>query len=77
MELLWWLIAIVLMAVGLIGALLPVLPGAIIILAAAVLHPIMLGPSARKTDATSRVDSALNLPCWKRSAMAGWRKSSA
>ena len=43
MELLWWLIAIVLMAVGLIGTLLPVVPGAIIILAAAVLHQIMLG----------------------------------
>jgi uncharacterized protein YqgC (DUF456 family) len=43
MELLWWLIAIVLMAVGLIGTLLPVVPGAIIILAAAVIHQIMLG----------------------------------
>jgi uncharacterized protein YqgC (DUF456 family) len=43
MELLWWLIAIVLMAIGLIGTLLPVVPGAIIILAAAVLHQIMLG----------------------------------
>ena len=43
MELLWWLIAIVLMAVGLIGTLLPVVPGAIIILAAALLHQIMLG----------------------------------
>ncbi len=43
MELLWWLIAIVLMAIGLIGTLLPVVPGAIIILAAAVIHQIMLG----------------------------------
>jgi uncharacterized protein YqgC (DUF456 family) len=43
MELLWWLIAIVLMAIGLIGTLLPVVPGAIIILAAALLHQIMLG----------------------------------
>jgi uncharacterized protein YqgC (DUF456 family) len=43
MELLWWLIAIVLMAVGLLGTVLPVVPGAIIILAAAVLHQIMLG----------------------------------
>ena len=43
MELLWWLIAIVLMAIGLIGTLLPVVPGAIVILAAAVLHQIMLG----------------------------------
>jgi uncharacterized protein len=43
MELLWWLIAIALMAIGLIGTLLPVVPGAIIILAAAVIHQIMLG----------------------------------
>ena len=43
MELLWWLIAIVLMAIGLIGTLLPVVPGAIIILVAALLHQIMLG----------------------------------
>jgi uncharacterized protein len=43
MELLWWLFAIVLMAVGLIGTVLPAVPGAIIILAAAVMHQIMLG----------------------------------
>jgi uncharacterized protein len=43
MELLWWLFAIVLMAVGLIGTVLPAVPGAIIILAAAVIHQIMLG----------------------------------
>jgi uncharacterized protein len=43
MELLWWLVAIVLMAVGLIGTVLPAVPGAIIILAAAVMHQLMLG----------------------------------
>lgn len=43
MDFVWWLIAIALMAVGLIGTLLPVVPGAIIILAAALLHQIMLG----------------------------------
>lgn len=43
MELFWWLIAIVLMAIGLLGTVLPVVPGAIIILAAAVLHQVMLG----------------------------------
>jgi uncharacterized protein len=43
MELLWWLFAIVLMAVGLIGTVLPAVPGAIIILAAAVIHQVMLG----------------------------------
>jgi uncharacterized protein YqgC (DUF456 family) len=45
MELLWWLIAILLMAAGLIGTVLPVFPGTTIILFAAVLHRIMLGPA--------------------------------
>jgi uncharacterized protein YqgC (DUF456 family) len=44
MELLWWLIAIMLMAAGLLGTVLPVFPGTTIILFAAVLHRIMLGP---------------------------------
>ncbi len=44
MELLWWLIAAVLMAVGLIGTVVPVLPGTTIILGAAVIHRIALGP---------------------------------
>src|SRR5467141_3731788 len=44
MELLWWLITIVLFAVGLIGTVLPMFPGTAIILAAAVIHRIMLGP---------------------------------
>jgi uncharacterized protein len=43
MDFIWWLVAIILMAVGLIGMVLPVFPGAIIILAAAVIHQIMLG----------------------------------
>jgi uncharacterized protein len=44
MELLWWFITIVLFAVGLIGTVLPVFPGTAIILAAAIIHRIMLGP---------------------------------
>jgi uncharacterized protein YqgC (DUF456 family) len=44
MELFWWLLTIVLFAVGLIGTVAPVLPGTTIILAAAVIHRIMLGP---------------------------------
>ena len=44
MELFWWLLTIVLFAVGLIGTIVPVLPGTTIILAAAILHRIMLGP---------------------------------
>jgi hypothetical protein len=42
-ELFWWLFAIVLFAVGLIGTIAPVLPGTTIILAAAIIHRLMLG----------------------------------
>src|SRR5438046_7578301 len=44
MEIFWWVITIVLFAVGLIGTIAPVLPGTTIILAAAVIHRIVLGP---------------------------------
>ena len=44
MELFWWFITIALFAVGLIGTVVPVFPGTIIILAAALLHRLMLGP---------------------------------
>jgi uncharacterized protein len=44
MDLFWWLLTVVLFAVGLIGTVLPVFPGTIIILAGAILHRIMLGP---------------------------------
>jgi uncharacterized protein YqgC (DUF456 family) len=44
MELFWWFLTIVLFAVGIIGTIAPVLPGTTIILAAAIIHRIMLGP---------------------------------
>src|SRR5437763_15170469 len=44
MELFWWFLTIVLFAVGLIGTIAPALPGTTIILAAAIIHRIMLGP---------------------------------
>ena len=43
MELFWWFFTIVLFAVGLIGTVLPVIPGTTIILAAAVIQRMMLG----------------------------------
>jgi uncharacterized protein YqgC (DUF456 family) len=43
MELFWWGVALVLMAVGLIGTVLPIFPGTTIILAAAIVHRVMLG----------------------------------
>jgi uncharacterized protein len=44
MELFWWLFAIFLFAVGLIGTVRPIFPGTTIILAAAVIHRMALGP---------------------------------
>jgi uncharacterized protein len=43
MELFWWFFVMVLFAVGLIGTVVPVLPGTTIILAAAIIHRLMLG----------------------------------
>jgi len=43
MEAFWWLIAIVLMALGLIGTVIPIVPGTTIILATAVVHRLVLG----------------------------------
>jgi len=43
MEAFWWLFAIVVMALGLIGTVIPILPGTTIILAAAVIHRVVLG----------------------------------
>jgi len=42
-EVFWWLFTIALFAVGLIGAIAPILPGTTIILAAAIIHRLMLG----------------------------------
>jgi uncharacterized protein YqgC (DUF456 family) len=44
MDALWWFAAIVIMALGLIGTVLPVVPGTTIILAGAILHRVMVGP---------------------------------
>jgi uncharacterized protein YqgC (DUF456 family) len=42
-DFLWWLAAIVVMAIGLIGTVLPVVPGTTIILAAAIVHRLAVG----------------------------------
>src|SRR5215467_4121221 len=44
MELFWWSVTLVLMAIGLLGTVLPVLPGPALIFGAAVVHRLMLGP---------------------------------
>jgi uncharacterized protein YqgC (DUF456 family) len=43
MELFWWFFAIVLFAIGLIGTVVPALPGTTIILATAIIHRAMVG----------------------------------
>jgi uncharacterized protein YqgC (DUF456 family) len=43
MDIFVWFLAIVLMAAGLIGTVLPVVPGTVVILAAALIHQMMLG----------------------------------
>ena len=43
MELFWWFFALALFAVGLIGTVVPILPGTTIILSAAIIHHLMLG----------------------------------
>ena len=43
MELFWWSVTLVLMAIGLIGTVLPIFPGTAVIFAAAIFHRIMLG----------------------------------
>ena len=44
MELFWWTITLVLMAIGLVGTVLPVFPGPILIFAAALIHRFAMGP---------------------------------
>ncbi|MDB6152712.1 MAG: hypothetical protein JWL90_1165 [Chthoniobacteraceae bacterium] len=45
MTSLWWFITVLMMLIGLIGTVIPLLPGTTIILAAAILHHFMLGSS--------------------------------
>jgi hypothetical protein len=43
MELFWWSVTLVLMAIGLVGTVLPIFPGPAVIFAAAILHRSILG----------------------------------
>ncbi len=44
MDLIWWILAFFLMLAGLIGTVVPLLPGTVLILAGAVIHRLGLGP---------------------------------
>ena len=72
MELLWWLITIILFAVGLIGTVVPVLPGTTIILAAAVIHRIMLGPDKGVGWRTLSILVALTLATYALDFLGGY-----
>jgi uncharacterized protein YqgC (DUF456 family) len=45
MELFWWLVTAAFFGVGLLGTVVPFLPGTTIILAGAIIHRLMLGPT--------------------------------
>ena len=72
MELFWWLLTILLFAVGLIGTVVPVLPGTAIILAAVVVHRIMLGPDKSIGWRTIIVLALLTLVSYALDILAGY-----
>jgi uncharacterized protein len=72
MELFWWVITIVLFAVGLIGTIAPVLPGTTIILAAVVIHRVMLGPEKSVGWRTILVLVLLTLATYAIDVLAGY-----
>jgi uncharacterized protein YqgC (DUF456 family) len=72
MELFWWFLTIVLFAVGLIGTITPVLPGTTIILAAAIVHRIMLGPGKSIGWRTVIVLVLLTLATYALDVLAGY-----
>ena len=44
MDLFWWVVTLLLMAIGLMGTVLPIFPGPMLIFAAALIHRLILGP---------------------------------
>ena len=72
MELFWWLLTIALFAVGLIGTIVPVLPGTTIILAAAIVHRLMLGPDKSIGWRTIIVLVLLTLTTYALDVLAGY-----
>jgi uncharacterized protein YqgC (DUF456 family) len=72
MELFWWSVVVVLFAVGLIGTVLPVFPGTIVILVAALLHRIMLGPGKSVGWGTITVLALLTLAAYSLDFLSGY-----
>jgi uncharacterized protein YqgC (DUF456 family) len=71
-ELFWWLITIVLFAVALIGTVLPIFPGTTIILAAAIIHRLMLGAEKSIGWRTITVLVVLTLATYAIDVLAGY-----
>jgi uncharacterized protein YqgC (DUF456 family) len=72
METFWWLFVIVLMALGLIGSVIPVLPGTTIIFAAALIHRLVLGADRSLGWSALIVMAALTLLTYAIDAAAGF-----
>ena len=72
MDVFWWLLTIVLFAVGLVGTIAPVLPGTTIILAAVILHRIMLGQDKSIGWYTIIVLALLTLASYALDVLAGY-----
>jgi uncharacterized protein YqgC (DUF456 family) len=71
-ELFWWLLTIVLFAVGLIGTVLPIVPGTTIIAAAVIIHRVMLGPNRSVSWWTVAILVALTLATFALDFLAGY-----
>src|SRR4029453_3017858 len=72
MELFWWFVVIALFAVGLIGTIVPVLPGTTVILAAAIIHRVMRGPDKSINWHTIIVLVLLTLATYALDVLAGY-----
>jgi len=72
MEILWWFITIALFAAGLIGSVVPILPGTTVIFAAAVIHRIVLGPEKSVSWWTIAVLALLTLLTYALDVLAGY-----
>lgn len=46
MDVFWWILIVSLMVIGLVGTVVPLIPGSVIILAAAVIHRLVFGEAA-------------------------------
>lgn len=72
MDLFWWFLTIGLFAVGLIGTVVPVMPGTTIILAAAIVHRLMLGADKSIGWSTIIILTLLTLASYALDILAGY-----